>query len=283
MSILDQTYKNIEVIIVDDGSTDNTLDVLSKINDNRLKIYSNEENRGISFSLNRAKNLAQGKYIARMDADDTSHPERLEKQFLHMESTKCDAVGSWMTVHSDTFHVWKSFKTCGELNYLRFYTSPLFHATLMFRKEIYDRYDYNSDFDSCEDYELWMRMFDDDIHFENIQEALYTYNTSTNHSEKRNSKEALCLRVKLFQGCKYLLTRRVTEPFLEALSLFWRGERVSFFCLLKICRYHRLIVTELGLGAVGELIFYRMLRFYVRKNFSGNYMLFVFFRGVSKL
>ena len=76
-SILVQTLQEFELIIIDNGSTDNTKEVISNINDTRISILSNNQNKGISYSLNRGIRLATGKYIARMDHDDIALPERL--------------------------------------------------------------------------------------------------------------------------------------------------------------------------------------------------------------
>lgn len=78
-SILNQTFKDFEFIIINDGSTDKTAKILTSYDDPRIRIF-NQENMGLTKSLNRAISLAKGEYIARMDADDISYPERLKKQ-----------------------------------------------------------------------------------------------------------------------------------------------------------------------------------------------------------
>lgn len=86
-SILNQTYKDFEFIIVNDCSTDSTLDIIERYakQDKRIKIISNKENQKIAQTLNNGLKEAKGKYIARLDADDWSYPERLEKQVNFME------------------------------------------------------------------------------------------------------------------------------------------------------------------------------------------------------
>lgn len=89
-SVLNQTYKNWEMIIVEDCSKDNTFKLiqnLSKI-DGRIKVYQNDNNRGVSFTRNKAINIAQGKYIAFLDADDLWDKKKLEKQINFMEKEK---------------------------------------------------------------------------------------------------------------------------------------------------------------------------------------------------
>ena len=79
-SILGQTYANLEFIIIDDASTDRSLDIVKSYNDKRILLIKNEVNIGLAASLNKGIEIARGKYIARMDSDDISLPERCEKQ-----------------------------------------------------------------------------------------------------------------------------------------------------------------------------------------------------------
>ena len=85
-SILNQTFRNFEFLIFNDGSKDGSLNEIKKFNDKRIKLYSFNDNKGLAFRLNQGVDLAKGKYIARMDDDDISHPERLKKQFDFMKN-----------------------------------------------------------------------------------------------------------------------------------------------------------------------------------------------------
>ena len=87
-SVLNQTYSNFELIIVDNASTDSTVSEIRKINDERIKLYINEVNKGQTFSLNRGLALANGKYIARIDSDDLMYPTRIEDQVTFLESNE---------------------------------------------------------------------------------------------------------------------------------------------------------------------------------------------------
>ena len=79
-SILNQSFKNFEFLIFDDGSTDSSLKKIKSFKDKRIKVYAYEKNKGLAFRLNEGIKLAQGKFIARMDDDDLSHPERILRQ-----------------------------------------------------------------------------------------------------------------------------------------------------------------------------------------------------------
>ena len=85
-SILNQTYKNIEFLIINDGSTDNSLAIIKSYSDKRIVLIENDKNSGLIYSLNIGLKKASGKYIARMDADDISYPTRIQKQCAFMEN-----------------------------------------------------------------------------------------------------------------------------------------------------------------------------------------------------
>jgi len=97
-SILDQTFENYEFIIIDDGSTDNTPEIIQTFIDPRIRFFQ-QQNQGLAATLNRGIELARGKYIARMDQDDISMPERLAKQVKYLDShPECGMIGTWAEI-----------------------------------------------------------------------------------------------------------------------------------------------------------------------------------------
>ena len=101
-SILNQTYKNFEFIIVNDGSKDNSVEIIKNYmkKDNRI-VLIDRENKGLPYSLNEGISIAKGQYIARMDADDISLSNRFEKQIKYMEENKIDVCGSYIKLFGD--------------------------------------------------------------------------------------------------------------------------------------------------------------------------------------
>ena len=164
-SILNQTFKDYELLIIDDGSTDKSVEIMGSFKDKRIRLVHNEKNLGISKSCNKGIKYARGKYIARMDADDISLPERIEKQALFMEKNHHIGIcGTWTESIGDIEgYIWQPpvehKRICVELLFL----CPLAHPTVMMRKEsLYKNdlfYDENLDklIEPAEDYELWVR------------------------------------------------------------------------------------------------------------------------------
>lgn len=141
-SILNQTYKDFEFIICDDGSNDGTYEMVQDLikNDKRVILIKNNENKGLAYSLNHCLSIAKGKYIARMDADDISMPDRLEKQigFLnkHLEYAM---VGCNLLLINDK-GIWGKRILAKEPTKKSFlFTSPYCHPAIVMRKEVLDK------------------------------------------------------------------------------------------------------------------------------------------------
>ena len=164
MSVLNQSYKDFELIITDDGSTDNTLSVLNDISDPRLKVLSDGENHGISYRLNQQIDLARGKYFARMDGDDIMFPDRIEKQLNFLLShEEMDACGSRAVVIGSQNEIIGMRGTSESPNNIAevFMHGHFIHPTVMGRTEWFRKYRYREDMCGCEDLDLWIRSHND--------------------------------------------------------------------------------------------------------------------------
>ena len=164
-SILDQTFRDFEFIIVDDGSTDGTGDIIEQYaaSDARIVLVRNQENLGLPRSMNTALELARGRYICRMDADDVSYPDRLEKQLAFMES-RPDVViiGGTMEVCSlDMKVICKRIYNLSDAEIRRklFRYSPFCHPGTFFHKEEARKVGgYNEKIFPAEDYDFYFRL-----------------------------------------------------------------------------------------------------------------------------
>ncbi|MBZ7937990.1 glycosyltransferase [Campylobacter molothri] len=182
-SILNQTYTNFEFIIIDDCSTDNTYEIVKKYAeiDKRIIALKNEKNQGIVYTLNRGLNIAQGKYIARMDDDDISLPSRFEKQVEYMEANLDIVVlGSFIEVFNEKFEECYSW-VCEDkpeiLSILLNFFNPMCHPSIMMRKEFLTSYNlkYEEKYRHAEEYFLWTEILKYGGKIANIPEVLLRY------------------------------------------------------------------------------------------------------------
>ena len=180
-SILNQTFTDFEFIIYDDGSEPEAAAYIRELGrlDKRIIIIGKEENHGLAFSLNACIDRAEGKYIARMDADDIALPNRLAVQYEFME--KHEEYG-WCGCNAELFDkkgVWgrrKMPEIPQKNDYLPF--SPFIHPTVMYRRKLFEKnggYQVSRETLRCEDYEIFMRLYQAGHIGYNIQQNLFRY------------------------------------------------------------------------------------------------------------
>ncbi|WP_299888584.1 glycosyltransferase family 2 protein [uncultured Lacinutrix sp.] len=193
-SILDQTYSNFECIIIDDCSTDKTIEILKSFNDNRIKLIEKPKNSGYTNSLNYGLTIAKGKYIARMDGDDISLPTRFEKQVAIFETNpKLVVCGSIFQI-IDSDQVIYNPESHQEITLAMLKDSAIGHPTAMLRASTLKEHNINYDVskEPAEDYDLWVRLLEFG-EFYNIQELLFLYRVhegqvSITKKEKQRTK-----------------------------------------------------------------------------------------------
>ena len=188
-SILNQTLQDFELIIVDDCSKDYIKKTVDSYTDSRIVYLRNEKNLGLIGTPNRALDIARGKYIARMDSDDISVPQRLEIQFNYMEQhPEIDILGSAFEKIPKNQVV--KFPTDNEtIKYTMIFShNCICHSTAMIRKSAMDkhniRYDYENDV--CEDYGMWLKHIED-LKYENLEDVLVEYRWNTSNISKRKT------------------------------------------------------------------------------------------------
>lgn len=199
-SILDQSFKDFEFIIVDDASNDLTSEILKKISDKRVKILRNKNKKGLTKSLNRALMKSRGKYIARMDADDIARLDRLEKQFRFLEKNLgYGIVGSWVKLIDEKGKQKGLLKF--PVSYKRivqkiFICNPLRHPTVIFNKELIERNGfYDEKLDGAEDYDLWLRLAKH-TKIANISLPLLKYRIHEKRVSEKEEKKVLKAAIK---------------------------------------------------------------------------------------
>jgi len=190
-SILAQTFDDFELIIIDDGSTDKSNEIIRHYKDKRIRLLE-QENRGLVESLNRGILEAKGKYIARHDADDASLPSRFKKQIKLLESnTELVIVGSSMSVMNEKSiikHEHHVLLNDPELRQELLIRSPFAHGSVMFIKSKAIKAGlYEKSYWPAEDYEFWLRLSKHGL-LANIDEPLYIYRENEIGISARNQK-----------------------------------------------------------------------------------------------
>lgn len=179
-SILNQTWKDFELIIINDGSTDGTGEIAQSFTDSRVR-YFEQNNIGLAATLNRGIGLSRGAYIARQDADDISKPERFAKQVAYMEMhPDCGLIGTWADLSregesANVVLMHQSDSTLIKIDLL--FSNPFVHSSIMMRKKCIEELGgYAEDFSRQppEDFELWSR-FARRYELANIPEPLVIY------------------------------------------------------------------------------------------------------------
>jgi glycosyltransferase involved in cell wall biosynthesis len=232
-SILEQTFRDLELIIIDDSSTDNTLQVVSSFKDDRIRLIEKKENTGLISSLNLGIQMSRGAFIARMDGDDISHTTRIEKQIQFLKANpEIMLCGTWYQLLS-LKEIIKLPVEPGDIKIALLDYCPLGHPTVMFRKDILaaNNLSYDPDFFAAEDYELWTRMVAIGS-IANIPAPLLSYRS---HPNQVSAKEQL-MQVKNSRRCR---VRMLCYPLgvptnsdIKASLLIVGDEKVSNFSTL---------------------------------------------------
>ena len=208
-SILDQTYSDFEFIICDDGSTDDTFKILEEFTkiDSRIKLIRNENNLGLSASLNRCIEISSGEYIARHDCDDISSAERIEKQISFLDSNpEISLLGTYSYLFDES-GVWGELTFPTEITRKSFlFRTPHQHGSVVFRKEALVKaggYRVAKETRRTEDYDLFMRM-----HLfaksANLPEFLYYFCEDKNTLKRRKYRYRIDEAKVRFKGFKKL-------------------------------------------------------------------------------
>lgn len=177
-SILSQTYSNYELIVLNDCSPDESDDILDTYTDLRIVRYKGEKNVGLSNILNVGIGLARGKYIARMDSDDLSLPDRLQIQVDYLEThPEIDLVSVGMKLFGAKEEIWFRERNPDKVKINALFHSPILHASSMWRRERFEENDlrFRQELVPSEDYDLWTRALVKGLKLVNLRQVLYKY------------------------------------------------------------------------------------------------------------
>ncbi|MDO5072140.1 MAG: glycosyltransferase family 2 protein [Pasteurella multocida] len=203
-SVMNQTYKNLEIIIINDGSSDNTFNIIERLSreDSRIRVINNDKNIGLISSLNIGIDNFNGEYLARIDSDDFAKPQWIEKLFTFLDENKdIVLVGSYLEIFSEDENgsilsfdckngdIWRYPTDDCEIRERMFFHNPIAHPTVLIRAEIFTKkgFKYSLDYKYAEDYKLWLEISRVGK-LANYPEALVYYRF---HSEQVSSKNNL--------------------------------------------------------------------------------------------
>ena len=202
-SILNQTFENFELLIINDGSTDNSSNVINSFDDFRIT-YIEQKNQGLGATLNILTRLARGEFIARQDQDDISMPRRLEKQFSELVSDlSLNLIGSWAKIVDAKSLKYigehRHFKKDIEIRYNLIFDNPFVHSSVIFRKDslkLVGGYFEGASGQFPEDFDLWQR-FMEIGKSKNISEYLIIYRSVKTGMSRNFALEHKAFMVKL--------------------------------------------------------------------------------------
>jgi len=197
MSVLEQSWRNLEVLVVLDAPTDGTDRAIAGFEDQRLRVIKNERNVGQTASLKRGLQEAKGDYIARLDGDDIALPGRIEKQVHFLEShPEVGLLGGGCEVIDDSGRYLFSLRwpeTDLQIRWMSLLGTPFGHPTVMLRRDVLERHGFNYDeaYESAQDYDLWTRIMAS-TNVANLPEALILYRIHGDSVTARKRGTQLC-------------------------------------------------------------------------------------------
>ena len=210
-SILLQTYKNWEFIICDDGSTDNTYQIIKKYGsvNKKIKIIRNSVNKGGAYSKNKCIKYASGEYIAGQDADDYSSSNRIEELIKFLEKNKEYAMVFSRGYLFDEKGIWgeRGLKNYSPNKYDLIKSNQFIHPTMMIRKQCLSKvggYRYSSLTYRCEDYDLWFRFFEKGYRGYCLEDVLYKVREDRDAYKRKSINRRINEIRVMMEGCKRL-------------------------------------------------------------------------------
>ncbi|MDR0379859.1 MAG: glycosyltransferase [Candidatus Accumulibacter sp.] len=201
-SIGRQSCRDLEILVYDDGSTDESPRILDELaaRDRRIVPMGETTNRGIVHALNTLLLAAKGEYIARMDADDISLPDRFERQLLFLEQGTADLCGTW---HQDFGHglgnpVHRNYVDVEEVRTALLFQTAIPHPTLLAHRKVFESFQYRSGYDLAEDFDLFVRM-SSRFRLANLPEVLYLYRRHRQQAtrSRREAMESVASKVRV--------------------------------------------------------------------------------------
>lgn len=193
LSVLNQTYKDFEYVVIDDNSTDSSLHILRKWSerDSRLRIIHNTKNLGLANTLNKAIDLTDSDYVVRFDTDDKMYPHRLDRQLTYMQVEKIELLGSSIKSLNTCFTKITHYpKEHDAIKLQLLFQTAFAHPSIIFKRNSLGSMRYDSTIKYAEDYDLWVRL-SETVRMGNIREPLIHYRIHSNQISTKKQEQNL--------------------------------------------------------------------------------------------
>jgi len=276
-SILNQTLSDFELIVIDDGSTDKTLQIIKSYTekDNRMVVIS-RKNKGLVVSLNESILIARGEYIARMDADDISLPERFEQQVKFLRNNNLDICGSAIRQFSNEKDLGLKHYPSNDydIKFLLLFINSFAHPAVMIKSCVFKKVSYRSgkhkNLDNySEDYQLWVDMALENFKMGNINQVLLKYRVHNNQISVVHDAKQVTADI----GFSYLSQLEGGKEIARYFSLFLNDSNISIWN--QLCGHLMVYKKQ---HKVNDMYFVEVLRHILRDATKNNFIYFLVYR-----
>ena len=229
-SVLRQTERDVELLVLDDASSDETPQLLAAVDDPRLRVLRNDVQHGLAASLNRGLDASDSRYVARLDADDVALPDRLMRQLEHARASGAAVVGSAVYDLDEAgargaLH--RMPQSPAAVRWHALFSSPFFHPTVLVDRDALGALRYDTEFAESEDYDLWSRLLATGAEGTNVDEPLVLKRVHPGQAslQRRDVQKSFQRRVSLREIAR-------VAPDLDAEQV-WAGDGPSTVRLLR--------------------------------------------------
>lgn len=272
-SMLNQTYVDFELIILDDCSTDRSAEVVQTFSDARIVYHRNEVNSGLANNLNTGLKLATGKYIARMDGDDISLPHRLQTQVDFLEShPDIDLCSCAMQMFGADNQLWIRDRDPEQVKITMMFYSAVLHASSVFRRDVFEKNNlyYKQETFPAEDYDLWARaaFF---FRMVNLPDVMYLYRmhrTQVTSTDPRSAEKCREIQIRYLSKALPVLSEKEIVDFVDGFIAY----KISEIAEIKVVKNHYLKIVK----ANASVLFFDQKLLNVRLNKYFQQQVFTF-------